>query len=259
MEKLIRPCLVAYWTFPSFVPLERCLMHYSSPVLLPFIWHQNIHWWGNGAFIEWQTRTFEMWEESVIWLVFKLCIKLWAAWALVSRETEGLVGCVRIWPPAFLLSFKFHLHLLYILGEEVWTSFDNWRMWSQSQESYLQNHTPVHSKARLLAAILALIRPCCICWRLTIKPSVPGLSGACHGVWFVVSPWFCSFLENLPFHSLSRPTFGELMECARHSASHWVDNVKQNRSQIRGMKKTLESLELCVSLTRRPVSLWLQR
>lgn len=108
--------------------------------------------------------------------------------------------------------------------------FDNWRMWGQSQESCLQSYTPVHSEARLLAAILALIQPCCICWGLTTKPSVPDLSGACHRVRFVVSPWFCSFLGNLPFHSLSRPTFGELLECARHSASHWIDNVKQNRS-----------------------------
>lgn len=72
-----------------------------------------------GGEVDWVANQ-NIWNV-VIWLVFKLCIDLRAAWAWVRRETRGLVGWVRICPQ-LPLSSKFHLHLLY-----------RWKMWGQSK------------------------------------------------------------------------------------------------------------------------------
>lgn len=247
-------CLVAGWTFLSSCPCWKMSPAFTAvPFCFPLFDSRRTSI-GGETFIEWQTRTFEMWLSDWFSNSALTCGPPGPGWG--AKPTA--YGWVRIWPPA---------SSCHPSSNFTWCTY-----WGRGSELPL---TIRKCEARVRrftskATQLFVVKPdfwqpswhwFSICWRLTTKPSVPGLSGACHRVWFVVSPWFCSFLGNLPFHSLSRPIFGELLECARHSASHWVDNVKQNRLQIRGMEKALESLEVWVSLlmsesnARRPVSL----
>lgn len=70
---------------------------------------------------------------------------------------------------------------------------------------------------------------------------------------------FCSFSENLSFHSFCQQTFGELLECARHSASHWVDSIKQDRSKIRVVRKAVEKSTIIESCVGEASTVWVQR
>lgn len=110
-------------------------------------------------------------------------------------------------------------------------------------EGFAQHHTAVGSKARFLGSHLGTdALPCLLnvnCKTLCSWSAQSSVSGTHRRIlsWSVMGPWFCSFSGNLCFPSFCQQTFGELLECARHSASHWVDSIKQDKSQSKRHEK----------------------
>lgn len=124
--------------------------------------------------VEWQIRALEMWSLVFDWFQ-TLCN--WTVNCMARRKRCGYNWMSQIYSPCSSQTFISQSSSAFTCFSQLRVGI-NWITWQKVRPRdgiFLGSHS-VSSETGLLAAILALTQSCCICWKLTAKSSVSGLS-----------------------------------------------------------------------------------